>query len=119
MVPHTQCAPRRHHSFLIMWAWKPEHLDRLTGSEREFKRVDHRAIDYLQADELRVILDGMIGPHQWTKRWGSVDVHVHTGARCRGRRARAADLGWQRPSVRLFGKGVKSASARSAGPSNC
>src|ERR1039457_59394 len=38
----------------------PEHLDQADRVLNvRFKRVDHRAIDYLQADELRVILDGI------------------------------------------------------------
>jgi site-specific recombinase XerD len=89
----------------------PEHLDQADRVLNvRFKRVDHRAIDYLQADELRVILDCIDRSTIIGRRDGVLLTFMfNTGARVQEVVAlRAADFRLVTPpSVRLFGKGRK------------
>ncbi len=100
------------HSFFdYLGMENPEHLDQVDRVLNvRFKRLDHRAIDYLQADELRAILDGIDQSTANGRRdCVLLTFMFNTGARVQEVVAlRAVDLRLATPpSVRLFGKGRK------------
>jgi integrase/recombinase XerD len=100
------------HSFFdFLGMENPEHLDQTDRVLNvRFKRTDHRAIDYLQADELRVILDGIDRSTENGQRDGVLlTLMFNTGARVQEVvTLRPADLRLVTPpSLRLLGKGRK------------
>lgn len=87
----------------------PEHLDQARRVLAiTFKRTDHRTIDYLEAEELRRILDQIDRRTVWGRRdYVLLVLMFNTGARVQEIVAlRTTDLRLEAPpSVKFFGKG--------------
>ena len=98
------------HSFFdYLGAEWPEHLDQARRVLAiTFKRTDHRTIDYLEAEELRTILEKIDRRTVWGRRdYVLLALMFNTGARVQEVVAlQTTDLRLTAPpSVKFFGKG--------------
>ncbi|MEI6196964.1 MAG: tyrosine-type recombinase/integrase [Verrucomicrobiota bacterium] len=98
------------HSFFdYLGAGWPEHLDQARRVLAiTFKRTDHRTIDYLEAEELRTLLEQMDRRTVWGRRdYVLLALMFNTGARVQEVVAlQTTDLRLTSPpSVKFFGKG--------------
>jgi len=98
-----------HSFFEYLGAGWPEHLDQARRVLAiTFKRTDHRTIDYLEAEELRTLLDQIDRKTVWGQRdYVLLALMFNTGARVQEAVAlQTTDLRLTAPpSVKFFGKG--------------